>query len=123
MSNKNTSSIRHAQRTALLLQKLSAFYLEITRDNEALRDMYISRVKLSPDGGLCTVFFHSNEGPEAFERLRPELVLYKTSLRAALAKSIHSRYTPKLLFVYDAEFDKHRQVDDLIEELKQSGKL
>jgi len=123
MSRKNASNIRHAQRTANLLQKLSAFFLQICQDNEKLRTLYISRVKLSSDGGLCAVFFHSNEGPEAFERLRPELVLYKPSMRTALARSLHSRRVPNLRFVYDAQFDKQRHVDDLIERLKQEGKL
>jgi len=123
MSRKNTSSVRHAQRTALLLRELSALFLQITQDNEKLRELYVSRVKLSPDGGMCVIFFHSSGGLEAFERLRPELVLYKPSMRSALAKLVHSRRVPDLRFVYDEEFDKHQRVDDLIEKLKQEGKL
>ena len=96
---------------------------EPTPRAEKLRDLYINRVKLSADGSICTVFFHSNRGLEAFEELRPELVLYKPSMRSALAKSIHSRRIPDLRFVYDEQFDKQRRVDDLIESLKQEGKL
>jgi len=123
MSRKNTSNVRHAQRTALLLRELSALFLQITQDNEKLRELYVNRVKLSPDGGMCIIFFHSNSGPEAFERLRPELVLYKPSMRTSLAKLVHSRRVPDLRFAYDDQFDKHRRVDDLIESLKQEGKL
>jgi ribosome-binding factor A len=80
-------------------------------------------VQLSPDKGLCTIFFHALNGVVEYEALRPQLILYKPSLRKALSQTIHGRYTPELRFAYDTHLDKQQRMDDLIERLKREGKL
>ena len=83
----------------------------------------ITQVKLSPDKSNCNVFFYAPEGKEVFDQLFPILKLYKPSMRAAIAKSIASRYTPDLVFKFDNTKDKSNRVEQLLCELKDQGEL
>jgi ribosome-binding factor A len=67
--------------------------------------------------------FDSSGGEADFKAKLGQLILYKPSLRAALAKSLQSRYTPDLTFVYDEYLEKTEKVDNLIERLKDEGRL
>ena len=122
-SHSRVSSIKHAQKESQIMQKLAQLLVQLGQDEPTLQDLYVTRVKLSPDKSNCTVFVHCPNGMEQYEQKRPTLVLYKPSLRSALAKLIYGRYVPKIRFEYDAQLDKQRQLDDLIEDLKKEGKL
>jgi len=121
--NRQFKEIKRARKESLLLKEISNFFLRIAQDEPKLQSLYISRVQLSTDYGICFVFFHTAEGKAAFEEKLPLLILYKPSLRSAIAKAIRGRYTPNLIFKYDEVFDKQKKVDDLIEKLKTEGKL
>ena len=123
MNSSRQKEIRHAQRESFLLRELSTFFLRITQDEPSFSVIYIDRVKLSSDSSLCTVFFYSDQGKEAFEKVMPQLILYKPSIRASLAKVSSGRYVPQLKFRYAEQIDKQRRVDELIDRLKREGKL
>lgn len=117
------SQIKHAQKESLLLHKIAQFFVQIIQDEPELAKLTVTRVALSPDKGKCTVFLHTLGGVAEYESLRPSLVLFKGSLRKALSKEIPGRYTPDIRFAYDSQLDKQRHIDDLIDKLKDEGKL
>jgi ribosome-binding factor A len=115
--------IKHAQREALIYKEISHLFVRITYDEKVLSSLYVTRVSLSPDRSNCTIFFQTLGGLADFETKLPTLVLYKPSLRTALSKNLHGRYVPDLVFKYDEQFDKQRHVEDLMDKLKEEGKL
>lgn len=117
------SEIRHAQRESVLLHTIAKCFMQLIQDEPKLSPLSITRTELSPDKGHCMVFFHCLGGIEEFESLRKTLVLFKPSLRKALSQEIDGRYTPDLRFAYDHQLDKQRHIDDLIDKLKDEGKL
>jgi ribosome-binding factor A len=123
IGNKRVRDIKHAQRESFLLKELSELFLHISLNDLLLQNFYITRVELSPDRGHCTVFFHTPEGFSAFEEKLSSLILYKPSLRTALSKALHSRYTPELRFAYDEGIDKQNKIEDLFRKLEEEGKL
>lgn len=123
MSNPRVREIKHAQKESQLLQEIGQLFIQMSQDQPGLQGLYVTRVKLSPDKGKCTVFIHALGGIKEFEQKRHELVLFKSSLRRALSQLIRGRYTPDLRFTYDASLDKQRHIDDLIDKLKDEGKL
>ena len=72
---------------------------------------------------MCSIFFYAADGKQQFQELLPFLILYKPSLRKALASAIPARYTPNLLFKFDAQYEKQRRIDDLLIKLKEEGQL
>jgi ribosome-binding factor A len=122
-NNVKTRKVKHAQRESFLLQELSALFLRISIDDPALSDFYITRVELSPNRGHCTIYFHTPQGFEIFKEKLSALILYKPSLRSALSKALHTRYTPELKFLYDDGVDKQNKMDDLFAKLEKEGKL
>src|SRR3990167_2868136 len=123
MTNPRLSKIKHSQRESLLLHTIAPLFMQIMQDEPQLAGFTITRAELSPKKNSCVIFFHTLGGIKEFEDKRKILVLYKPSLRQALSKSIHGRYTPELRFAYDAQLDKQRRIDDLIDKLKEEGKI
>lgn len=123
MSHSKVGKIKHAQRESFFLREVSELFLQLSMDDVRLQELYITRVDLSPDRGMCTIFFHTPGGRASFEQKMPTLILYKPSLRSALAKASHSRYVPDLRFSYDEGMDQHNRIEDLFNKLKDEGKL
>lgn len=123
MTSKRQQDVKHAQREAFLYREIASLLSRLMANEPQLSGMFINRISLSPDRGLCTVYFYAPAGRDAFKKQLPTLILYKPSLRDAIAKALQSRYTPEIRFAYDDLYDKQRRVEDLIEQLKTEGKL
>lgn len=115
------SSIKRAQKASLLLKTISTLFMEAVRDNAALSHVHITRVELSPDKGSVHVYFYTDGGMEKFKAILNELKLYKPSLRASLARSIASRYTPEITFKFDATFEKSQRLEHLLDKVKKEN--
>jgi ribosome-binding factor A len=122
MNNKRVSDIKRAQKTSLLLRAISTLFSQAAMDHKELASFYVNRVELSPDKSNCYVFFCAIGGEEEFKKNKGTLILYKPSLRAALAKQINSRYTPQIIFKFDTVHDKVQRVEQLLEDIKKESK-
>lgn len=123
MKHNNTpisSHIKREQKKSLYLRELSTLYYGITQEEPQLNGVFISKVDLSADGGICYVYFAAtSEGEKQFKLALERLKLYKPSMRSALAKKIPGRYTPDLLFLYDTTFEKERRIHELLDSIKE----
>jgi|SRR5581483_11297454 len=116
-------TIKQAQKESYFFREIAQLFMQIAMDEPRLNGIFINKVTLSPDGGICYVLFLSSQGKEFFESRLPLLILYKPSLRTALAKTSHGRYTPNLIFRYDEGHEKTEKINALIDHLKKEGKL
>ena len=114
----SVSNVKRAQKESVLFREISQLFLQASLDDPALRNFSINRVQLSPDKGTCTVFFYSPQGEDYFRKMQHILNDYKPSLRKALASSLQARYTPQLVFTFDALFEKQQRIEQLIEQVK-----
>lgn len=121
--SKQQQEIRKAQKESYFFREISRFFQQIMMDEPRLSGLYINRVSLSSDGGVCVVLFLAANGKAEFEEKLPTLILYKPSLRTALAKTSPGRYTPNLIFRYDEDHEKVEKINRLIDKLKEEGKL
>ncbi len=118
MVGPRQKNIKQAQKEELLLRELAQLFLQIALDEPRLHDLFLNRVHLSPDKGMCSIYFYSPLGKKKFDEIFPILILYKPSLRAALAKRIPARYTPQLVFKFDDQFEKQQRIENLLEKIK-----
>jgi len=116
--NKRTSSIKHAQKESLLSKKIAILLSQIAQDDASIADLALNRVELSANKSTATLYFYLKGGQKAFDEKIRALTLYKPSLRAALAKLAPSRYTPELVFRYDARFEKELKINQLLDKIK-----
>jgi ribosome-binding factor A len=123
MIPKLSSSIKKSQKESMYSRELARLFLHVSMDEPTLRPLSVTRVKLSPDNSICTVFFYAPEGQEQFKDLLGLLIIYKGALRKALATNLHARHTPDLLFKYDDQFEKQKKVEDLMDKLKEEGQF
>ncbi len=121
--SKQQQEIRKAQRESYFHQEISKLFRQIAIDESSLNGLFINRVQLSSDGGTCVVLFLATNGRPEFEEKLPTLVLYKPSMRSALAKTSHGRYTPNLVFRYDEDYEKVEKINQLLDTLKAEGRL
>lgn len=111
-------NIKKAQRESLLLKEIAQLFLEKSIEDPELHNVFINRIELSPDGGVCTIYFYGSSGKEAFTTVLEKLKLYKPSLRKAIAARINARYTPELIFRFDEQLKKQLEIEELIERVK-----
>lgn len=115
--------IKRAQKEAYFFREIANLFRMIAIDDARLNGIFINKAHLSSDGGTCIVLFLAQNGRPEFEEKLKTLILYKPSLRAALAKMSSGRYTPNLLFKYDEGYEKTEKINLLIDRLKSEGKL
>ena len=120
MSRTRAQEVRRSQKKSFYIQQLSDFIMQIAYDEPAVLKVFLTRVELSSDGGICYIYFsaygaNSAEArEEAFNEACGRLILYKPSLRKALAQSMHSRYVPQLRFMFDEKREKEMRINDLL---------
>lgn len=120
-----TPDIKREKKKAIYLRELSTFLDIIAQDEPALREVFLSRVDLSADSGICYLYFATlptqsltEEQKEAIYKTALErLKLYKSSLRKNLAQQIASRYTPNLIFMYDEKKEKVDRINVLLDQV------
>lgn len=119
MSNSGAPSFKRDQKQSFLLKEISSLFHSIAIDEPKLLLLFITRVELSRDGGICYVYFSTHTDEKAYEEGLELLKLYKPSMRKALASAMHSRYVPDLRFRYDKAKDKERRVTSLLDKIQQ----
>lgn len=118
LAPKRVSDIKKAQKEKLLFKEISQYFLQITLEDTRLKNLWINKVSLSADKGICYVFFFSPQGITYFEEMLEILKLYKPSLRKAIADTIRSRYTPEVIFKYDNQYEKVEKINTLIDTVR-----
>lgn len=113
------SNVRHVQREAHLYRELSTLLLHLSLDDAKVSGLYITRISLSPDQSVCTVYLYSAETREEFEKKFSQLLLYKPSLKVSLAKTGHGRRTPDLVFRFDTTAEKHLRMEEIFHKIAQ----
>lgn len=116
------TNIKRAQKESLFFKEISTLFMKVSLDDQRLKDIFVNRVELSPDKGLCTVYFYTNQGEDYFKSVLETLKLYKPSLRKALASKINSRRIPELVFKFDNKFEKQFKLEQLLEKIKEENK-
>ncbi len=112
--------VKRERKKSFYLRELSALLTRLVQDEPSLLPLYFSRIELSEDGSYCYVYCaflsaqDAVEGERLFEQVRGKLVLYKSSMRSALAAALSSRYVPDLRFVFDTKKEKEQRVTDLL---------
>lgn len=118
MTQSTVKTIKQAKKTALLFRELSQLFMRLTMDEPRLENLFISRVEMSRDGGICFIHFYTPHGEKKFNEQLPILILYKPSLRKALSQQIAGRYTPELVFKFDDKFEKQSKLEALLDKIK-----
>lgn len=118
MHNVRVYAIKREQKETQLFREISQLFLQIALDDSSMRGLVVTRVKLSADKGMCSVFLYIEDGQETFKELMRTLILYKPSLRKAIATQVPSRRVPDLLFKFDSKFEKQQRIEQLLENIK-----
>ncbi len=127
MYKSTTADVKRERKKSMYLRELSAFIDTIAEEQPAVREVYLSRLELSADGGICYLYFAAiapvnAEQPSAEERYVHALdilKLYRPSLRKALAHGLQARYTPELMFLFDEKREKLDRINELLDKVGQ----
>lgn len=112
------SEIKRARKESLLFKEITQLFRETTLDDHRLHGLTISDVSLSSDKSSCTILFYTEKGEEHFQRVFDTLVLYKPSLKKALATQIKLRRVPELIFKFDRKYEKRLRLEMLLDSIK-----
>lgn len=119
MSRSSAAAVKRERRKSLFLQEFSSLFQEIYLEQPVFADIYVSKVDLSNDTGICYVYFATfkEPGEEVFLKALDVLKLYKPSLRKAFAGRIDTRYAPDLVFVFDKGKAQERRINELLDKV------
>lgn len=119
------SDIKREQKKSFLLKEISALFCRIASDEPKLSSLFITKVDLSRDSGICYIYFSTinssdevRSSKDVFYEGLDILKLYKPSMRKALAQAMKSRYVPNLVFRYDEAKEKERRVTSLLDKIQ-----
>jgi len=112
-------TIKREQKKSLYLQKLTTILYQLSEEVPLLRNVYVSRIDLSADTGICYLYFatfpDANKSPqEVFDEALYHLKLYKKSIRKSFAQIIKARYCPDLTFLFDEKYEKVYSMNTLL---------
>ncbi len=127
MIKSSTPNIKREKKKSIFLRELSVFIDRIAQDEPKLLGVFLSRVDLSADCGLCYLYFATLPGTDftdevkvgIYEEALAILKLYKPSLRKNLATTLNGRYTPDLIFMYDEKKDQVDRVNLLLDKVRE----
>ena len=121
MNHLKSSNIKREQKKSFLLREISRLLYEVGQEESAVRNVFVTRVDLSADTGICYVYFATAAtgatSEEVWDAALDKLKLYKPSMRSKLSKSMHSRYTPDLLFLFDEKQEKIQHLNSLLDKV------
>jgi len=109
--------IKRRQKASLLYKTISELFLHTAQEDTRLQELFVNRVELSPDKGVCWIYFYTAYGEDYFEQLRPVVELYESSLRKAIAQRVQGRYVPELRFAFDRQLEKQLRVEQILDTL------
>ncbi|MEI7580280.1 MAG: ribosome-binding factor A [bacterium] len=118
--SRRVQEMRRNRKKSFYLRELSSLLSRLVYDEPRLLNMYFTRIELSEDGSVCYVYCaflnaeSAEQGQTLFEEARELLVLYKGSMRTALAGALSARYVPQLRFVFDEKKEKEQRINDLL---------
>jgi ribosome-binding factor A len=115
------STIKREQKKSQYFREISLLVQMLSQDEPSLRNVFVTRVELSPDSGICHVYFAMYVGEAPFKEALDVLKLYKPSLRSTLGQKVVARHTPDLVFHLDEAKEKERHIHSLLDEIKNSS--
>lgn len=121
MESSRVSDIKKERRKSHFLREMTLLVQELAERENAISEVYVSNVDISPNSGVCYVYFSAfkEPGQEIFDKILGILTLYKTSLRKAFAQRVQTRYAPELVFLYDTAKEKERRINDLLDKVQE----
>lgn len=119
-----TNDIKREQKKSFLLREISNLIYNVAQEEPKVAAVYVTRVDLSADTGICYVFFDTYQSDasskeDLFNGALAVLKLYKPSIRRQLSKNMHTRYVPQLMFMFDKKQEKVRHINDLLDQVQQ----
>lgn len=109
--------VKRERKKALFFREISVLIQKLSADEPAILSVYVTRVDLSADTGICYVYFASFKDQDDFRDALEILKLYKPSMRSVLAKSLKLRYAPNLIFLFDEKKEKVQRMEELLEQI------
>lgn len=108
---------KRSKRVADAIQmELSLFFLQKVRDQK-LSDVNISRVEVTDDLNSARIFYTVTGGEKARAQASAALKNATGFVRSHLAKVLNLRYTPSLMFTYDDQAEKVREMEILLDSI------
>lgn len=112
------SEIKRARKESLFFREITKLFMETTLDDSRLQGLTISSVSLSSDKSVCNIHFYTDKGKAHYKEIFDTLILYRPSLRKAIATEIKSRYVPELIFRFDDKYERKLRLEKLLDDIK-----
>lgn len=119
---EETKSIRLQQRESTLLRLIGDMFVNLQENIKDLYKVFPNKINMSPDGSLAKIYLFSNEGEVFVRNIIGQLILYKPSIRKAIADNISLRRVPEVHFIFDKDYEKEQKLQNFIDKVIEADK-
>ncbi len=117
LNSSKRHSVKFAKQQAKISRELIPILEEAFKENPKTREIFVSRVVLSREGGSLTIFVACPNGLKIDKDSFDILKAYKPSIRMILSRIISGRWTPQVIIRIDTKLAKIHQTNTLIEKV------
>jgi ribosome-binding factor A len=121
-SKKGNNMAYRTQRIEKIIEKELAQILFSEAHNPLLKFVSITKVRLTPDMSIATVWYTIFGTEEEKKATENALLTSKGFLRSELAQILSTYKTPDLKFKYDDSMEKGNHILELLEKAKNQNK-
>lgn len=111
--------IKREQKQSLFFRYISELIHKLSLEDKKLEGIYVTRIELSKGYTICKIYFLAHAGREYFHNVFDSLMLYRSSIRKNLARSLKQRKVPEIFFHYDEAREKSQKVEDLLVKIQE----
>ncbi|MBR2891102.1 MAG: 30S ribosome-binding factor RbfA [Bacilli bacterium] len=108
----------HVERTGKIIERELSTILLMEAKNHLLKYVSITKVSLTNDMSLATIWFSVIGQTDEIEATKKALIDSKGFLRSELSKRLDIRKTPDLKFKYDESLEYGKRIEELLNQSK-----
>ncbi len=113
------TNFRREQRNAQMKRHIASSFQQLSFDEPSILKLFVTRVELSKCGGTLNVYCSTYTDEADYLIGLETLKLYKPSMRSSLGTALRMRYVPDIKFKYDANKDKERGIEAILDSIKE----
>ena len=115
--NNKVRHIKKLQKESQFLKNILIFLSRLSKELPVLYKISCTSAQLNKEGSLVKVFVYSAFGKECAEEAIKAIIPYVPSMRGGLSQMMSLRYTPRIYFCYDENYNKVIKINHLLDKV------
>jgi ribosome-binding factor A len=119
INNKNSDIKKKKKESALLKTFMEVLY-KVMGFQKILEGIVFTKIEVFDKGGRAIISVYSHDSEDQAQAAIKKIISYSKQIQHQIGQILQYRYTPKLEFIYDAQYEKILKINKLLTEIKEN---